>query len=891
MLKTARHLQYALQRSWRDRQVSLRLSLRIFVTTLCILGILLGLRQNGVTQEMELWGYDLMMRSRVDLGPDPRLLLVEINEKDIQANKNWPFTDLDISRLISKLQTHDPAVIGLDIYRDVPQYDCADPVDGRQTFISELNKSGVIVIQSLGLPGQAVVPAPEGVKDDQIGFNDFVQDSDGVIRRNLMFAKANNEDKTLTSFSLRIVMRYLELKKINYTFEGNKFILGEAEFYQLGSDDGGYQGEDMEGYQSFLNYRTGNQLANKVSYHDVIEGRVDPAWIKDKIVVIGSTAESAKDLTSTPYTSGKKDQHNSGTVYTSGVVVHAYKVSDLLSQALNETASSTHPHPISIGFWSEGIEILWIIFWGLLGSVLLWYTHRPIALLMMILGSVGSLIVTTLILFSNGLWVPLIMPLFAFLIGSGGVLLTRFIYHAFYDHLTGLPNNASFAQQLRRKYTRLSSPDQKLDQEISVHLAERKNIKPCVAILLLDLDRFKTINAVLGHSVGDALLIAFAQRVTHTLEHLSKVDSYLARVGGSEFSILIENPLSIETASQVIDAIHAEMRNPFVLQNEEVFTHANVGIALGFIGEKRDLLRDARSAMNRAKLLEKSEAEVFETDMEALAIARFNLERDLRHAINRQEKDHNGAVFIPEFHVHYQPLVNMKSGRISGFEALVRWHHPERGIVSPGEFIPVAEETGLIVAIGESVLRQACRQMRAWQKQFPDLNLHMLSVNLSSKQFSQENLVDIVASALEDSQLSPQVLKLEITESAVMADVNSTQVMLQQLKELNVKLSIDDFGTGYSSLEYLTQFPTDTLKVDQSFVRCMDTGEENKVVVDTIIALAHNLKMDVVAEGIETKAQLEQLRSLGCEYGQGYLFSKPVNTEMTEILLVDNPRW
>ncbi len=868
-----------LQRSLQSKQMPLRLSVFVLISSFVIMSLLFTAREYALLQDMELWAYDQMTLLRADLPPDPRLLLVEISEADIQQMDAYPFPDQAIADLINKLKSYQPAVIGLDIFRDVPQG------QGRDALLQVLQDPDVFSIRSLGLPGQKSVPAPEGVPIKQIGFNDFALDADGVVRRNLMYAAADG--RMWTSFSLNLVIHYLRKKGLpDYHFMGNDFYLGKHVFTPLDPNAGGYQNEDTGGYQSMLNYRSSDYPTETVRFFDVLEGRVASRLIENKIVIIGTTAESAKDMGFTPYTRHRDEQQLNGTLFTSGVVVHTHEVSDLLTQALQDTGTTEPPYILS--FWSNTQEHIWIIFWGFLGLALLWYSHRPLTLLLVIFSSIVGLWGLSFMLFLYALWVPVIPAFLAFVWVSIGVLSTRFVYHSFYDHLTGLPNATAFQRRLRLRYLRYAKQN---PEAISLTVAQRQNQTICVAILLLDLDRFKTINAVLGREIGDALLIAFAKRLSAILEQLDNIQGYLARVGGSEFSIMLKAPQNTHVAGEVANIIHTEMRNPFVLQNEEVFTHANIGIALGFKGEQRDLLRDARSAMNRAKLLDKSEAEVFESDMEALAIARFNLERDLRHAINRQQEDEYGAVHIPEFKIHYQPLVNMNSGCISGFEALVRWHHPERGIVSPMEFIPVAEETGLIVAIGESVLRQACRQMRTWQARYPTLNLNMLSVNLSRKQFAQENIVDIVAAALKNSELNPEVLKLEITESAVMANVTATQKTLKHLKALNVKISIDDFGTGYSSLEYLTQFPTDTLKVDQSFVRCMDTGEENKVVVETIIALAHNLRMDVVAEGIENHAQLQQLRALGCEYGQGYLFAKPLDKQHAERLLRKNPSW
>jgi EAL domain-containing protein (putative c-di-GMP-specific phosphodiesterase class I) len=323
--------------------------------------------------------------------------------------------------------------------------------------------------------------------------------------------------------------------------------------------------------------------------------------------------------------------------------------------------------------------------------------------------------------------------------------------------------------------------------------------------------------------------------------------------------------------------VQEAVTQPFNIGGHEVFTTASIGIALSTTGYERaeDLLRDADTAMYRAKLLGKKRHIVFDREMHDRAMELLQIETDLRRAITRKE-----------FFVNYQPIVSLETGKVSSFEALVRWRHPERGLVGPSEFIPVAEETGLIIPLGQWVLNEACRQVREWQK------LHLadehvtISVNLSSRQFSQADLIEQVSSALRESGLRPGCLKLEITESMVMENIDTAIDMLMQLRGLGVGLSIDDFGTGYSSLSYLHRFPIDTLKIDRSFVTQMTDNTENAEIVRTIVTLARSLDMDVIAEGVETREQLRQLSALGCDYGQGYLFSRPVGpSQALELLL------
>jgi diguanylate cyclase (GGDEF)-like protein len=432
----------------------------------------------------------------------------------------------------------------------------------------------------------------------------------------------------------------------------------------------------------------------------------------------------------------------------------------------------------------------------------------------------------------------------------------HFRHAAFHDALTGLPNRALLTDHLKLAIER--------GKQQKGHI---------FAVLFLDLDRFKNINDSLGHSNGDQLLVAIARRVEECLRPMDTV----ARLGGDEFAILLDGLEDFNDAIHVAERVQAELTRPFNLSGHEVYTTASIGIALSTTGyeDPENLLRDADIAMYRAKENGKARYELFDTVMHAHAVALLQLENDLRRAVEREE-----------FSVYYQPIVSLETDRLAGFEALVRWDHPERGIVAPGEFIALAEETGLITEIGQWVLRDACQQMRRWQWQAPVNRPLTLSVNLSSKQFTQPDIVEQVKRILLETDFDPRCLRLEITESVVMENAEQAASMLKQLRDLGVHLSIDDFGTGYSSLSYLHRFPVTTLKIDRSFISRMGAGDENSEIVKTIITLANNLGMEVVAEGIETEDQLAQLRALKCEYGQGYLFAKPVNAETAERLIL-----
>jgi len=469
-------------------------------------------------------------------------------------------------------------------------------------------------------------------------------------------------------------------------------------------------------------------------------------------------------------------------------------------------------------------------------------------------------------IFTGGGWVPLVSPTLGLVVTGVGVSAYRKLYDAFHDSLTGLPNRDLFVECLGRA------------------IANTKGHRSYLfAVLFLDLDRFKVINDSLGHLVGDELLRAVVLRLRASIGRADTV----ARVGGDDFAILVRN-VDVGSAVDFADRIHKALIVPFELRGQEVFVTASIGIAVG--GEPtaasreqpEHLLRDAHTAMYRAKALGTGRHQVFNASMHDLAVERLQLETDLRMAVKRRE-----------FLVHYQPFVCLTSGKIIGFEALVRWQHPLRGLISPVKFIPVAEETGAIVPLGEWVLEEACRQLRLWEGMFDFDRPLIMSVNLSGKQFAQPDLVDRIQAILRATGLSAESLKLEITESVVMDDVESAIAVLKQMKALNVKLGIDDFGTGYSSLSYLSRFPTDTLKVDKSFVGRMEIESEgeNVAIVRTIVALAHALGMDVIAEGVETAAQLTRLRAIGCEYGQGYFFAKPLPSDAATALMASEPQW
>ena len=432
---------------------------------------------------------------------------------------------------------------------------------------------------------------------------------------------------------------------------------------------------------------------------------------------------------------------------------------------------------------------------------------------------------------------------------------------ALHDSLTGLPNRVLFIRRLERALNRAQ-----LETDFKF------------AVLFLDCDRFKLVNDSLGHLVGDELLIAIANRLEQSL---LPVDT-LARLGGDEFGIILENLTDITQAIQVAEYILQQFSLAFKLSRYEVFVNASIGISWGNsdCDKPEYLLRDADTAMYRAKALGKARYHVFNPEMHYRATQLLELENDLRRAVVRQE-----------FIVYYQPIISLVTGKISGFEALVRWQHPTRGLISPIEFIPVAEETGLIHAINIWVLRSACEQLAIWQNHSVTLKSLTLSVNLSVRLFSEPKLVAQIDHIIQETKINPACLEIEITESVIMENSQALKKILQQLRERKIKLVMDDFGTGYSSLSYLYSFPFNALKIDQSFVKRMQEHEESMGLVPAMLGIANSMGMSAIAEGVETTFQLAQLRNLNCNFAQGYLFSEPLQPELVLDFITNAPQW
>ena len=434
----------------------------------------------------------------------------------------------------------------------------------------------------------------------------------------------------------------------------------------------------------------------------------------------------------------------------------------------------------------------------------------------------------------------------------------QLVHDALHDSLTGLPNRALLIQRI---------------EFVISHAKRSPGYR--YGLLFIDLDRFKVVNDSLGHFTGDQLLIA----VSKLLQECVRENDIVARLGGDEFVILLDGVKQLRDATIICDRIQQQLRSPFRLKNQGIFTSASIGVVFGSTeyDNASDLMRDADIAMYRAKDNGKGCYAIFDQLMYDETLKLVELENNLRLAVERQE-----------FVMHYQPIISLNNDLLVGFEALIRWQHPQKGFISPHEFIPMAEDTGLILDIGEWLLQEACRQLQTWRQQFdftPGISSLKMSINLASRQLQEPNFTNKLDRILLETGLEGDSLRLEITEGVLIEPEGDIQETLKQIKNRNIKLSIDDFGTGYSSLNYLRRFPIDNLKIDRSFIEQMNYDSENFEIVRLIIGLAKTLGMDTISEGVETSSQLNQLKALGCEFAQGYLFSKPLSPKDVESML------
>ncbi|MDA0268513.1 MAG: EAL domain-containing protein [Cyanobacteria bacterium] len=816
----------------------------IAVASTLTVGLGLAVQPVGGLELLEFAVFDQGVRLRSDQPEDPRLVVVQITEADLRRY-GWPISDQILADALSKIQANQPSVVGLDLYRDLPH------PPGEQALARQLQAANLIAITDHG----AGIPPPAAVAPERVGFNDFTFDTDGILRRNLLFVASPDQvspeqaspEQGYFSFALRTSLAHLADRGTQFRYDADALFLGDGvTLPRLQKTDGGYDAADTRGYQILLGYRRGaNAVAQTISLGELLDhpGQLD--WMAQKIVLIGTVAPSLKDFVPTPYSAVQP-----GSFQMKGVMVHALMISQLLDLAAGNQGPFRFLPP-----WAE---VLWLWAWAALGSVLVWVAKHPVGL--GITGGLSLLLIgaSGWVLFTAAIWVPVAGPALGLLGAMGLTIAYRLFYLTSRDPLTGWLNQAALLRTLRRSLHR-----------------QRRPAQPPLGLLLLHLNPAQWLYEGLSPAISDGILLQLTARLRARLPQGARQGARLARIGRDEFAIALRTD-STTTLTALADQIQADLAVPLRVAQQLVITEASIGIALTqpdqvYIPE--NLLRDAHTAMYRAKSLGKARHEVFATGRLETEAQRLFLTGDLRRGLAEQE-----------FVLYYQPIVALKTGQISGFESLIRWQHPQHGFIHPAQFIPLAEETGLIVPLGWWICEQACQQASQWKAQFPTVALG-LSINLSSRQFEQPNLVEQLAAIIQKTGIDGLMVKLEITESMVMGDVEAAIDLMLRVRSLGCRLSLDDFGTGYSSLSYLRRFPIDTLKIDRSFVRNMGESSEDLEIVRTVVNLAHTLGMEVIAEGVETPDDADILRSLGCEFGQGYFWAKPLPAQAaTEFL-------
>jgi len=807
----------------------------ILIATLVATTFLTGAKKLGGLQRFELFIFDSLVRLKSDRGLDPRLVIVGITETDIQQYGH-PLSDEEVANILGIIQQHDPKVVGLDIYRKT------EHPPGQAALQQQFAADNLIAITNVGTdPAIGEVPPPDGIPWERVGFNDFSIDPDGVIRRGLLFVSAT--DRPFYSFALRSTLAYLPQHGTTFSHDNDTLYINGQPIPRLDAKSGGYEYADDRGFQTLLRFRSRTSPAEVLPVEDVMEGRFNAAQFENKIVLIGSVAPSLKDEFFTPYSASRENQFKMA-----GVVVHAQIISQLLDIA--------EGRPAQYSFLPPNGELLWLFIWTGLTSFLTWKIRRPEMLLLAGIALPLGLFGIGWVALAEFVWLPIFEPLLGILGAGALVIAQKSIYRTTYDSLTDLPGREVFLLHIQRALN-------------------NQKTKP-VIVAFLDIDRFQIINKSLGHFAGDRVLIEIAKRLRKMLgEH-----GQIARIGGDEFAVLFHNTSQAEVKT-FLDEMRSVLSSPLMLGRHRFSITASVGLAItqANYGQTPDeLLRDAHTAMYRAKALKEVQFQVFSNDMREEAVARLDLESDLIKALEDKE-----------FSLFYQPIIHLGTGKISGFEALIRWNQEKRGLISPNDFIPVVEETGMIIPLGEWILKTACQQIKAWNQQFPNLTLKM-NVNLSRRQFDQTDLAAQIETILTQLDLPGRYLQLEITESMIMRDVEAAHNLMLKLKALGMELAIDDFGTGYSSLSYLHRFPTDTLKIDRSFVSSMENSAEDHDIVETIISLGQKLSMKLVAEGIDSPEQLDLLKAAGCHYGQGYFFAKPLSADDATLFLKQSLR-
>lgn len=793
-----------------------------------------------LTEPLELFLFDQGVRLISDQANDSRLLVVGVTDEDI-INYGWPLPEETLANVLANLQQHNPRIIGLDLFRFQAQSDkLADQLKANNLIaISKVDENGnFLLTQELDL-----------IPQHRIGFSDLLIDPDSVVRRSLLFVNVDNpSEPAFYSFALRVVLSYLDINETEFYADQDSLHIQDVEIPVLEAGNGGYQNVDDGGYQMLLRYRDRISPASQLSLGEILNQSFDPSLVEDKIVLIGGIDSSLKDEFYTPYSAAL-----SRNFVMPGVVVHAQIISHLLDTVDSSSRTVYRFLPV----W---LEPGWLLVWALTAGVITWRIRRPVFLLFISILLVAAVLGVSYSLLLGLIWVPTAELIIGILLAVGLNTGQRVLYQSTYDELTQLPKRELFVNLVHKA------------------LQQQKNNSNTLSVIVafLDIERINLINKSLGYRAGDRVLTLVTEQLKQDLPPTAQV----ARLGDSEFAILFRQ--NTQAAVQgVLEQLQNTLSKPLDLDKHRLLLTPHLGVSIAQGPEPYDpdnLIQNAHLAMYQSKTSSQAKHTFFSTKMLTEDVHRLQLESDLLTAVEQEQ-----------FHLVYQPIICLSTNTVAGFEALIRWQQADGSFISPVKFIPVAEDTGLILPIGEWVFRTACQQLQHWKTAFPDQRL-VMSINLSSRQFSQPNLIQIIRETLEHLNVQGQDIRLEITESMVMEDIHQSINLMMQFRELGIQLGIDDFGTGYSSLSYLHRLPFDTLKIDKSFVGHMESNREDYAIVNTILDLGHSLNINVVAEGVETLEQLRLLQQHQCQYGQGYFFSRPLDAiQATKFL--HEPSW
>lgn len=793
--------------------------------------------RSGLLQRVELDIYDALLRLTSDYPRDDRLLIVAIDDQDI-IRHGHPLSDSKLAETIEKIRRNGPRAVGLNLYRHL------EHPPGTAALSEQLAAPEVIAVHYVGLdPERVQVPSPAGIPTERIGFNDLVIDPDGVVRRALLYV--GGRETGHYSFALRCVLAANDQSGGSFRVEvDDSLVLAGREVPRLTSSAGGYANVDNAGYQTLLRYRARQEAVDMVTISEILTDSVSRDRIEDRLVIIGSVAASLENEFYTPY-SAELDQGFT----MPGVMVHAQIMSQLLDVVEGQDATVGAPPLLQ--------ETLWLFFWALTSALLAWFVRSPAVLLLTFTATLVIIGLAGFVGLNNLFWLPVFAPCLAVLGALAAMLSQKYLWRVTYDKVTGLLNREAFIRRVDR--------------------ALQKSDGNSVSIGVFHIDRIELIKKSLGQDASDRFLIRLACRMRKCVA----ANEDLSRIDGNEFALLLRG-----LDQQLIDERLAELRSlissPMQFETRQVSISASIGAAMALDADvltATDLLRDAETAMYGAKSQRAVQFEIFSSDMRKQALAQLELQSDLHKAVENKD-----------FSLQYQPIITLGSEEIFGFEALLRWQSETHGNLPPSTFIPVLEETGMIVPLGRWILDTACAQASEWRRLCPGRAIQ-INVNLSSRQIDQPGLDEIIRTSLENANLPAKDLQLELTESSIMADLDSMQDLIVKLKAIGIGLAIDDFGTGYSSLSHLHRFPFDTIKIDRSFVQSMAEGEVDRAIVDTIIDLGNRLGMKLLAEGIESRAQADALKAAGCHYAQGYYFSKPRSAEDATRMLTETSPW